>query len=68
MVGSFDYLKSDVFVPQVFMFVQNLIGCEEQACLFKEEVRPPFMLYTYPNVDGPIQYLLSGSNSLLPFC
>lgn len=23
------------------MFVQNLIGCEEQARLFKEEVRPP---------------------------
>lgn len=26
---------------QVFRFVQNLIGCEEQARLFKEEVRPP---------------------------
>uniref|UniRef100_A0A8C6PVW2 Lethal(3)malignant brain tumor-like protein 1 n=1 Tax=Nothobranchius furzeri TaxID=105023 RepID=A0A8C6PVW2_NOTFU len=28
-------------VEEVFMFVQNLIGCEEQARLFKEEVRPP---------------------------
>lgn len=35
-----NYLKAVVFVPQVFMFVQNLIGCEEQARLFKEEVRP----------------------------
>ncbi len=35
----FDCLKSDVF-SQVFRFVQNLIGCEEQARLFKEEVRP----------------------------
>lgn len=27
-----------MFVSQVFEFVQNLIGCEEQARLFKEEV------------------------------
>lgn len=35
------HLKPDVFVLQVFRFVQNLIGCEEQARVFKEEVRPP---------------------------
>ena len=26
---------------QVSSFVQNLIGCEEQARVFKDEVRPP---------------------------
>lgn len=36
-----DYLKPDVIVLQVFRFVQNLIGCEDQARVFKEEVRPP---------------------------
>lgn len=33
-----DECKSGVFTRQVFRFVQNLIGCEEQARLFKEEV------------------------------
>lgn len=33
----FHYPES--LVLQVFKFVQNLIGCEEQARLFKEEVR-----------------------------
>lgn len=32
-------LKPRVFVLQVFRFVQSLIGCEEQARVFKEEVR-----------------------------
>lgn len=31
-------LKPRVFLSQVFRFVQNLIGCEEQARIFKEEV------------------------------
>lgn len=32
-------LSLKLFVLQVFKFVQNLIGCEEQARVFKEEVR-----------------------------
>ena len=39
--SAFVHLRRDVFVLQVFRFVQNLIGCEEQARVFKEEVRPP---------------------------
>lgn len=39
--GRFVYFKPDVFALQVFRFVQNLIGCEEQARVFKEEVRTP---------------------------
>lgn len=31
-------LMPDALVPQVFRFVQNLIGCEEQARVFKDEV------------------------------
>ena len=31
--------SSSCSVQQVFGFVQNLTGCEEQACVFKEEVR-----------------------------
>lgn len=34
----FPKLKPDAFVLQVFRFVHNLIGCEEQARVFKEEV------------------------------
>lgn len=30
-------------IPQVFRFVQNLIGCEEQARVFKDEVRKSFI-------------------------
>lgn len=39
--AGFDHRKADVFVLQVFRFVQNLIGCEEQARVFKDEVRAP---------------------------
>lgn len=35
------FTNIDLSLLQVFTFVQNLIGCEEQARLFKEEVRPP---------------------------
>ncbi|KAF3860214.1 hypothetical protein F7725_000469, partial [Dissostichus mawsoni] len=39
-------------VEEVFMFVQNLIGCEEQACLFKEEMidGEAFLLLTQTDI------------------
>lgn len=37
-------LKPDASVSQVFRFVQNLIGCEEQARVFKDEVSATLVL------------------------
>ena len=39
VVSSLGLCKVSYLVLQVFRFVQNLIGCEEQARVFKEEVR-----------------------------
>lgn len=62
-LGVFFFSKPDVFLLQVFRFVQNLIGCEEQARLFKEEVRTSVCEYNfsfmYLNVGSYLHSLLS---------
>lgn len=40
-------LKPDISVSQVFRFVQNLIGCEEQARVFKDEVSATLVLLQF---------------------
>lgn len=52
VVFSLGLYKVSYLVLQVFRFVQNLIGCEEQARVFKEEVRTlsdwsPYLSYMY---------------------
>lgn len=45
--GGLLKLKPDAFVLQVFRFVHNLIGCEEQARVFKEEVSGTLILHPF---------------------